>query len=204
MEKLQGTDVLTCLSQRHEYTEQMVASIITQVNQLDLFNHFNHWNRTDCLFFTLISFQILDGLQYLHWRGIAHLDLQPDNVLLVSARSLEVKLCDMGSARRVSKLGTPVLCPHALPAYMAPEILNDEPAFPQSDVWSLGVLTYVLLSGVSPFRFVCFFRKWKRIIMSHIWELNVIDDFILQVRELLQDGISSWMFWATSCSIIKS
>lgn len=34
----------------------------------------------------------------------------------------------------------------------APEVINDEPAFPQSDIWSLGVLTYIMLSGVSPFR----------------------------------------------------
>lgn len=33
----------------------------------------------------------------------------------------------------------------------APEIINDEPAFPQTDIWSLGVLTYIMLSGVSPF-----------------------------------------------------
>lgn len=36
--------------------------------------------------------------------------------------------------------------------FSAPEVLNQEPAFPQSDIWSVGVLTYVLLSGVSPFR----------------------------------------------------
>lgn len=36
--------------------------------------------------------------------------------------------------------------------FAAPEILNNEPAFPQSDIWSVGVLTYVLLSGVSPYR----------------------------------------------------
>ena len=87
---------------------------------------------------------------------MSHLDLQPDNVLLTSARSLDVKLCDMGSAQRVSKLGTAVRCPRTLPAYTAPEILNEEPAFPQSDIWSLGVLTYVLLSGVSPFRYAIF------------------------------------------------
>lgn len=35
--------------------------------------------------------------------------------------------------------------------YLAPEILNEEPAFPQTDIWSVGVITYVLLSGVSPY-----------------------------------------------------
>lgn len=34
----------------------------------------------------------------------------------------------------------------------APEIINDEPAFPQTDIWSVGVLTYIMLSGVSPFK----------------------------------------------------
>lgn len=124
-EKLQGVDVLTCLSQRHEYTENMVAVIISQV---------------------------LDGLQYLHWRGYSHLDLQPDNVLLMSARSLDVKLCDFGCAQRTSKLGgTMVSFERSYLPFTAPEILNDEPAYPQSDIWSLGVLTYLLLSGVSPF-----------------------------------------------------
>lgn len=79
LEKLQGADVLTYLSSRHDYTEQMVATIVTQ---------------------------ILDGLQYLHWRGYCHLDLQPDNVVMASVRSIQVKLVDFGSAHRVTKLGT--------------------------------------------------------------------------------------------------
>ena len=94
---------------------------------------------------------MLDGLQYLHWRGFAHLDLQPDNILLKSIRSTEVKICDMGSAQKISKLGTNVPVRSFLP-YTAPELLNQDPAYPQSDVWSLGVVAYVLLSGVSPFR----------------------------------------------------
>lgn len=50
--------------------------------------------------------QVLDGLQYLHWRGICHLDLQLDNIVMSSVRSLQVKIVDFGSARKVSKLGT--------------------------------------------------------------------------------------------------
>ncbi|XP_046962552.1 obscurin isoform X6 [Vanessa cardui] len=124
LEKLQGADVLTYLSSRHDYSEQMVATIITQA---------------------------LDGLQYLHWRGYCHLDLQPDNVVMASVRSIQVKLIDFGSAHRVTKLGTSVPQVGEL-EYKAPEIINDEAAYPQTDIWSLGVLAYILLSGVSPFR----------------------------------------------------
>lgn len=124
MEKLQGADIITYLSSRHDYTEQMVATIVTQM---------------------------LDGLQYLHWRGYCHLDLQPDNVVMASVRSIQVKLIDFGSAHKVTKLGTSVPQVGEL-EYKAPEIVNDEPAYPQTDIWSVGVLTYIMLSGVSPFR----------------------------------------------------
>ncbi|XP_046590116.1 obscurin isoform X8 [Neodiprion lecontei] len=123
-EKLQGADVLTYLSSRHEYTENCVATIVTQ---------------------------ILDALQYLHWRTLCHLDIQPDNIVMASVRSVQVKLVDFGSAHKVTKLGNSV--PQVgHPEYRAPELLNEEPAYPQTDIWMVGVLTYVLLSGVSPFR----------------------------------------------------
>ncbi|XP_076165903.1 obscurin isoform X4 [Ptiloglossa arizonensis] len=124
LEKLQGADILTYFSSRHEYSENCVATAISQ---------------------------ILDGLQYLHWRGYAHLDIQPDNVVMSTVRSVQIKLVDMGSARFVSKLGTSVpKLGH--PDYRAPEIYNEEPAHPQTDVWMVGVLMYVLLSGIPPFR----------------------------------------------------
>ncbi|KAE8753087.1 hypothetical protein FOCC_FOCC000010 [Frankliniella occidentalis] len=124
LEKLQGADVLTYFSSRHEYNEQMICNVVSQV---------------------------LDGLQYLHWRGLCHLDLQPDNIVMASVRSLQVKLVDLGSAQTVSKLGTIVDRVGHI-EYSSPEMLNDEPVYPQSDIWSLGVVTYILLSGVSPFR----------------------------------------------------
>ncbi|XP_034109415.1 obscurin isoform X3 [Drosophila albomicans] len=124
MEKLQGADVLTYFSSRHEYSEQMVACVITQ---------------------------LLDALQYLHWRGYCHLNIQPDNVVMASVRSIQVKLVDFGSAKKVNKLGVKVT-PCGMLDFQPPEMLNDEPIFPQSDIWSLGVLTYLLLSGCSPFR----------------------------------------------------
>lgn len=47
-------------------------------------------------------------MQYLHWRGLCHLDLQPDNILMSDIRSIQIKLVDLGSAHRVSKLGTKI------------------------------------------------------------------------------------------------
>ena len=49
-----------------------------------------------------VSWQVLDALQYLHHRGIVHLNVQPDNVVMVSRRRLDVKLIDFGRARRVT------------------------------------------------------------------------------------------------------
>ncbi|XP_045464016.1 obscurin isoform X11 [Harmonia axyridis] len=123
LEKLQGADVLTYLASRHEYSEQTV---------------------------TLIVGQILDGLQYLNWRGLCHLDLQPDNIVMCNIRSIQIKLVDLGSAHRVTKLGTKVPIVGHL-QYMSPEIMSEEPAIPQTDIWSVGVLTYVMLSGKLPF-----------------------------------------------------
>lgn len=52
--------------------------------------------------------QVLDGLHYLHWRGMCHLAIEPDNVVMAGVRSAQVKLVDFGAAQRVSKLGTGV------------------------------------------------------------------------------------------------
>ncbi|XP_062553320.1 obscurin isoform X6 [Armigeres subalbatus] len=124
MEKLQGADVLTYLSSRSEYSEQIVATIVNQ---------------------------ILDGLQYLHWRGIAHLDLQPDNIVMSSVRQVQIKLVDFGAAQFVSKLGSTVPSLSWLD-FTSPEVLNGEAAYPQTDIWSVGCLAYLFLSATSPFR----------------------------------------------------
>ncbi|XP_021696069.1 LOW QUALITY PROTEIN: obscurin [Aedes aegypti] len=124
MEKLQGADVLTYLSSRSEYSEQIVATIVNQ---------------------------ILDGLQYLHWRGIAHLDLQPDNIVMSSVRQVQIKLVDFGAAQPVSKLGSGVPNQGWMD-FTSPEVLNGEAAYPQTDIWSVGCLAYLFLSATSPFR----------------------------------------------------
>uniref|UniRef100_A0A182KA76 protein kinase C n=1 Tax=Anopheles christyi TaxID=43041 RepID=A0A182KA76_9DIPT len=95
--------------------------------------------------------QILVALKYLHSRNIVHCDLKPENVLLSSDNEFpQVKLCDFGFARiigeksfRRSVVGTP--------AYLAPEVLRNKGYNRSLDMWSVGVIIYVSLSGTFPF-----------------------------------------------------
>ncbi|XP_038641995.1 serine/threonine-protein kinase D2 isoform X1 [Scyliorhinus canicula] len=95
--------------------------------------------------------QILVALRHLHFKNIVHCDLKPENVLLASAEPLpQVKLCDFGFARiigeksfRRSVVGTP--------AYLAPEVLLNKGYNRSLDMWSVGVILYVSLSGTFPF-----------------------------------------------------
>uniref|UniRef100_A0A2K6RJ36 Serine/threonine-protein kinase n=2 Tax=Colobinae TaxID=9569 RepID=A0A2K6RJ36_RHIRO len=95
--------------------------------------------------------QILVALRNLHFKNIVHCDLKPENVLLASAEPFpQVKLCDFGFARiigeksfRRSVVGTP--------AYLAPEVLRSKGYNRSLDMWSVGVIIYVSLSGTFPF-----------------------------------------------------
>ncbi|MFT7811725.1 triple functional domain protein isoform X1 [Arapaima gigas] len=95
--------------------------------------------------------EILEALHYLHNSRIAHLDIKPENVLVdQSSGQPTVKLVDLGDAVQLSSSHYvhPLL---GSPEFSAPELVLGEPASLASDIWSLGVLTYVLLSGASPF-----------------------------------------------------
>merc|ERR1712055_696309 len=125
---LPATDILQYIAERPSYTEDMVAEMAGQV---------------------------LDALEYLQWRGRVYLNLEPGNILVYSGRSLgktvEVKLTNFETTQTVASTGTQIKGTYNFD-YAAPEIIEEAQAFPQSDVWSLGVLLYVLMSGQLPFK----------------------------------------------------
>lgn len=94
--------------------------------------------------------QICEGVEYMHSQNILHLDMKPENILCVTRTGNQIKLIDFGLARRYNpKEKLQVL--FGTPEFVAPEVVNFEKINTKTDMWSVGVICYVLLSGLSPF-----------------------------------------------------
>ena len=143
-EKVPGGQLLDRIQQKKVFTEQEAAAVTSNV---------------------------ASALGFLHSKGIAHRDLKPENILCVYENNLiPVKLCDFGlsSAVKFSSRGgsdtTPILgSPVGTPEFMAPEVVeiyiedsNEDLVYDKKcDLWSLGVMIYILLCGYPPFYGSC-------------------------------------------------
>ncbi|XP_020322428.1 myosin light chain kinase 2, skeletal/cardiac muscle isoform X3 [Oncorhynchus kisutch] len=94
--------------------------------------------------------QICEGLQHMHKMYILHLDLKPENILCVSRVTNKIKIIDFGLARKY-KPREKLRINFGTPEFLAPEVVNYEFVSFNTDMWSLGVITYMLLSGLCPF-----------------------------------------------------
>jgi serine/threonine protein kinase len=94
-----------------------------------------------------------EALAYCDKKNVVHRDLKPENVLLVDpADDLSLKLADFGFAEEVRPDGGAELTTTCgTPGYVAPEILKGQPYGREVDMWSLGVIAYILLCGYPPF-----------------------------------------------------
>merc|ERR1712166_1224204 len=94
--------------------------------------------------------QLLSCIGYCHSHGIVHRDLKPENVLLEASKDFgEVKVIDFGTAQPF-KAGQKLSETIGTPYYIAPEVLAKK-YNKECDIWSLGVMTYIVLSGIPPF-----------------------------------------------------
>lgn len=101
----------------------------------------------DCVLFLR---QICAGMSYMHSRHVIHLDLKPENILCQSQVGHKIKLIDFGLAQ-LYEPNSSLRVMFGTPEFVAPEVVSYEPVSPATDMWSIGVICYVLLSGLSPF-----------------------------------------------------
>lgn len=136
-EKLRGGSILAHIHKRRYFGEQE-ASIVVQ--------------------------DIASALDFLHNKGMAHRDLKPENILCEHEHRISpVKICDfdLGSGIKLNSDSSPISTPELLTPcgsaeYMAPEVVeafNEEATIydKRCDLWSLGVILYIMLSGYPPF-----------------------------------------------------
>eukprot|EP01041_Mallomonas_annulata_P006012 gene6012-12123_t len=112
-----------------------------------------------------VIYQILTAIAYIHEKNIAHRDLKPENILLMSRSSdVDIKITDFGLAKHLDEGGFRGLKTYCgTPQYLSPEVLkrhkrhnNSDPQTLRSlysleaDMWSIGIITIVLLSGSLP------------------------------------------------------
>lgn len=133
------------------YKERGAFFIVMEyVEGVDLYDLLDRCGRLPLDVAAIIAMQVARALDYAHYRGIVHRDIKPANIML--ARSGGVKLMDFGIARDQSfgdltETGTGL----GTPSYMSPEqILGDKLDF-RSDLFSLGIVLYQMVTGRKPF-----------------------------------------------------
>ncbi|XP_052827482.1 calcium/calmodulin-dependent protein kinase type 1 [Octopus bimaculoides] len=94
--------------------------------------------------------QVLEGVDYMHERGVVHRDLKPENLLYYSAADdSKIMISDFGLSKTEESGIMATAC--GTPGYVAPEVLAQQPYGKEVDCWSIGVIAYILLCGYPPF-----------------------------------------------------
>eukprot|EP00079_Xenopus_tropicalis_P027045 XP_012821217.1 PREDICTED: obscurin-like isoform X2 [Xenopus tropicalis] len=94
--------------------------------------------------------QLVEAIGYLHDKDILHLDVKPANILMVNTDQDDIKLCDFGFAQK-RRRSEPQYSKYGSPEFVSPEIASQLPVSEASDIWPIGVITYLCLVCASPF-----------------------------------------------------
>jgi len=124
--------------------------IMEYVDGYDLHDILDYMSPLSPVISSLLVREIAKGLEYTHNKGVIHRDIKPSNILI--SRAGEVKLIDFGVAKdeAPSKLTITGMI-IGTPSYMSPEQANGEKVNHQSDIYSLGVLFYEIITGFKPY-----------------------------------------------------
>ncbi|MBA3538553.1 MAG: serine/threonine protein kinase [Deltaproteobacteria bacterium] len=145
---LQHENIIHVYDFHHERGAMFI--VMEYVQGIDLYDLLEKGGRLPYDVATIIAMQIARALDYVHYRGIVHRDIKPANIMV--SRSGGVKLMDFGIARDTSfgdltEQGTGI----GTPAYMSPEQVLGDKLDASSDIFSLGVVLYQMVTGMKPF-----------------------------------------------------
>jgi calcium/calmodulin-dependent protein kinase I len=130
----------------------LVMEILTGGELFDRIVAKGHYSEADA---RKLSITMLNAVLYLHKQGIAHRDLKPENLLLKdTTEDAVIKITDFGLSKifaddAAGEVVMKTAC--GTPGYVAPEVLTHENYTSQVDLWSIGVIVYILLCGFPPF-----------------------------------------------------
>lgn len=94
--------------------------------------------------------QVCEALEFLHSKSYGHFDIRPENIVYTTRRGTTIKIIELGQARHLTP-GEQIKIQYTAAEYSAREIHQNELVSTVTDMWSVGVLAYVLLSGLNPF-----------------------------------------------------
>ncbi|XP_034720163.1 striated muscle preferentially expressed protein kinase isoform X4 [Etheostoma cragini] len=150
MELLSELDNERILYFHDAFEKKSVVVLITELCHEDLLERMAKKTTVKELEIRCSVQQVLEGLRYLHQKDIAHLDIKPENILMASPGSDQIRICDFGNAMKLDP-SEECYCKYGTPEFVAPEIVNQTPVSTATDIWPAGVITYLCLTGVSPF-----------------------------------------------------
>ena len=151
LKRLKHPNIVSCLDFFEDYSSFYV--VMELVEGGEVFDQIIKKDTYSELEARELVFVLLNAIQYCHQRNIVHRDLKLENLLLASKSDTHfgsIKVADFGFATKVKGTKKMLVC--GTPEYIAPEVLSKVPYGAPCDMWSIGIITYILLGGYPPFQ----------------------------------------------------